>query len=428
MFERLHRQMTLFCAAVTGIILVVMTLLCLFLSEASIRQNHYQSFLNELNSVISYLENQTVISNQWLAKTEDDNRLVLDVYDNGAPLLYNSLAAIQPEREKLVEQAKRQAAEEYGLDISLPVSNSVLSKYTEFSMKGEEGRKYYAAAAVFPKSGGALSAVLVYSLTGQEWQVFLQRLLFFGVDLLGIGGLILFSWIFTGIMLGPLEESRKKQAQFVAAASHELRSPLTVMLSNLSALQKAGPKDRGRFEENIKAEGNRMSRLIDDMLALANADSRSWRITKATEEMDTLILELYEHYQGPARERGIALSVRLPERVLPECVCDGGRIQQALSVLLENALSYTPQGGCVELSVEEKSGRCLISVQDNGPGVPDGEKLRIFDRFYRTDKSHQNKEHFGLGLCVAREIVDLHKGKLWVEDTPGGGATFCMLL
>ena len=133
MFERLHRQMTLFCAAVTGIILVVMTLLCLFLSEASIRQNHYQSFLNELNSVISYLENQTVISNQWLAKTEDDNRLVLDVYDNGAPLLYNSLAAIQPEREKLVEQAKRQAAEEYGLDISLPVSNSVLSKYTEFS-------------------------------------------------------------------------------------------------------------------------------------------------------------------------------------------------------------------------------------------------------------------------------------------------------
>ena len=168
MFERLHRQMTLFCAAVTGIILVVMTLLCLFLSEASIRQNHYQSFLNELNSVISYLENQTVISNQWLAKTEDDNRLVLDVYDNGAPLLYNSLAAIQPEREKLVEQAKRQAAEEYVLDISLPVSNSVLSKYTEFSMKGEEGRKYYAAAAVFPKSGGALSAVLVYSLTGQE--------------------------------------------------------------------------------------------------------------------------------------------------------------------------------------------------------------------------------------------------------------------
>ena len=97
-------------------------------------------------------------------------------------------------------------------------------------------------------------------------------------------------------------------------------------------------------------------------------------------------------------------------------------------MLLENALSYTPQGGCVELSVEEKSGRCLISVQDNGPGVPDGEKLRIFDRFYRTDKSHQNKEHFGLGLCVAREIVDLHKGKLWVEDTPGGGATFCMLL
>ncbi len=428
MFQKLHRQMTWFCTAVTGVILVAMTLLCLLFSESSIRQNARQSFLNDLNSVISYLENQTVISHQWLSKAEGNQRLYLDLYDNGAPLLHNSLAKTE-ERRSLTALARKIAAEEYGLDALLPVANSVLVQSVEFSMEDETGQEYYAAAAAFPRQGGTLSAIAVYPLAERNRQIVTQRLLFAAIDLLGLFSLVVFAWGFTGRMLRPLEESRQKQTQFVAAASHELRSPLAVMLSNLSALEKAEPAERQKFEENIRAEGNRMSRLVDDMLALANADSHSWSMRKEQVEADTLALNVYERFLGSAGEKRIHLSVSLPEESLPRYEWDGGRVEQALSVLLDNALSYTPPEGSIELILERQPGnRVKFTVRDTGPGVPDSEKERIFERFYRADTARKDREHFGLGLCVAKEIAELHKGKLWVEDAPGGGAAFCLLL
>ena len=424
MFSKLRRQMTGFCTLITGAIFVGMTVLCLFLSERSIRENQYQTFLNDVNAIVSYLESQTVISNQWLAKMEGSKRLSLSLYDNALPLLYNSL---KEKQEGLADMAREISAQEHGLDIFASMGSAVLPQTVTFSIQDQSGQSFYAAAAVFPKANGTLSAIAIYPLVNQQRQILTQRLLFAGVDLVGLGALAAFAWIFTGKMLRPLEESRRKQAQFVAAASHELRSPLAVILSNLSALEKAGPEEQERFRENIRAEGTRMSRLVDDMLALASADSRSWAVNRSPVELDTLALEVYEQFSSMARERGLRFSVSLPEEEIPLCRCDGNRIAQALSVLLDNAFSYTPSGGRVELSLTLRpGGRVRFSVADTGPGVPEEEKERIFQRFYRADASRQNREHFGLGLCVAREIVELHKGRLWVEDAPGGGAVFCM--
>lgn len=108
--------------------------------------------------------------------------------------------------------------------------------------------------------------------------------------------------------------------------------------------------------------------------------------------------------------------------------CDRERIEQVLSILLDNALSYTPENGRICLSLAGTSDRPTIRVSDNGIGIPDSEKESIFDRFYRCDKAHKDKMHFGLGLCIAQEIIHMHKGKIWVEDTPGGGATFVIIL
>lgn len=99
-------------------------------------------------------------------------------------------------------------------------------------------------------------------------------------------------------------------------------------------------------------------------------------------------------------------------------------MEQVLSILLDNAVSYTPPGGAISLSLKLEPDKVLLGVSDNGDGISDEEKEAVFDRFYRCDKSHKDKSHFGLGLCIAHEIVRMHKGKLWIEDTPGGGATF----
>ena len=91
-------------------------------------------------------------------------------------------------------------------------------------------------------------------------------------------------------------------------------------------------------------------------------------------------------------------------------------------------MSYTPQGGHILLSLSKEGNRWMLRVQDNGPGIPQEARAQIFERFYRAEKSRKDKEHFGLGLCIAQEIVRLHRGRLYLDDTPGGGATFVVSL
>lgn len=145
-------------------------------------------------------------------------------------------------------------------------------------------------------------------------------------------------------------------------------------------------------------------------------------------KLDTLILSACEKFEPLALRKNISLDFALPDSLSAPYACDRERIEQVLWILLDNALSYTPENGRVCLTLTETSDWLCIRVEDNGPGIPDSEKEAIFDRFYRCDRSHKDKEHFGLGLSIAREIVRMHKGKIWAEDTPGGGASFVVLL
>ena len=164
------------------------------------------------------------------------------------------------------------------------------------------------------------------------------------------------------------------------------------------------------------------------MLTLSNSDSSHFSIDKTNVELDTLILSAYEKFEPLALKKNISLDFILPDTLSTPYSCDRERIEQVLSILLDNALSYTPENGRVCLSLSETSGRITIRVADNGIGIPDSEKESIFERFYRCDKAHKDKKHFGLGLCIAQEIVHMHKGKIRVEDTPGGGTTFVVML
>ena len=323
--------------------------------------------------------------------------------------------------ENMLAEAARISREEQGLDVEYTGSIS-LPKEVYF-----ETADFYACTALIPKGSGVLSLVLVYPLDGLKGQIFHQRILWGGLLLIAVLALVVFSWFFTGKMLRPLEENRKRQTQFIASASHELRSPLAVILSSVQAIE-ADPGECRRFLSTIKSEGTRMSRLIGDMLALANADNKSWSIMKSPCELDTLLLETYEKYEPLLREKGISMNVELPDESLSPCRCDGGRISQVLGILLDNGASYVPAGGKIRIGVEEKEKYFRIYVEDNGPGISDENKEAVFQRFYRADSSRKDKQHFGLGLCIAKEIVTLHHGSIRIEDTKGGGTTFVVRL
>lgn len=173
-----------------------------------------------------------------------------------------------------------------------------------------------------------------------------------------------------------------------------------------------------------------MQHLISDMLFLARQDSGDFPFTAEEVQPDLLLMDAYEKFELTARKKKLSLALSLPEEQLPSCLCDPERVTQVLSILLDNALSYTPECGTItlSLSMDRKHSGVLFGVSDSGPGIPDAQKELIFDRFYRAQSSHTDKNHFGLGLCIAREIIAAHRGRLWVEDAPEGGSSFLFTL
>jgi len=425
MFKKLHFQLTLISTLITGFIVVVMTCLCLTISEHSLYQSQYLDFVNRITAIQVYLQTQTSLSTEWLAQTENNGQIILYIEDNGNPIEYQNQDT-DSTRNKLIQKAKLTAQKSYQLNISDLSTSKVVLKHAEFTIQ-YGNLNYFASAAYIPKGNGTLGVIAVYSLQGFRKNVLIQRFIYVGLDFLAIIALWLFSLFFTRHFIKPVEQSRKHQMEFIASASHELRSPLTVISSSLSAMKKADSTQTNRFEEIIDTEVKRMTRLVGDMLSLANVDNHSWRMQMENTDVLTLLLNIYEAYEPVAREKGIQLTVSPPDEPFG-CVCDRQRMEQVLSILLDNAISYTPSGGKVGLSALQTERGAEITVADNGIGISDENKKRIFDRFYRVDSAHKSKDHFGLGLCIAYEIIKLHKGELSVIDTPGGGSTFRIIL
>ncbi len=424
MFQKVRFRLASLCAGITIFILFAMSLGYLYISERNLRSNSYISFGNDMNTLVSNLEQQTVITHEWLNKIENNGKYQIHIIDNSVPFLFNERS--NEEQQKVFKAAM----EYYSQNFAVEPASSYAPIRTEFcfSSTGTGKNDYYACVVISERNNGIFQVVILASMEPLLRQIHTQRLLFFLLDVLAAAALSLFAWYFTRLILHPLEENQHKQIQFIASASHELRTPLAVILSCASAAEQASDQERLHFLDSIQSEGLRMSRLVDDMLLLTSADNHSWTIKKMPVELDTLMLNTFEAFEPMASRKSINLSISLPETAVPPFSCDPERISQVLSILLHNALSYTPEGGQVRLSLLPEGKNIRLLVADNGIGIPDEEKSHIFERFYRADRSRSKKGHFGLGLCIASEIVKAHHGQILVSNTPGGGSTFTVVL
>lgn len=422
MFNTLRWKLTAFNTAITGAIVVGMTLLCLFVSEKETRAQTFRHFAGNFSTMSAQLGDRMGVS--WLGQLESSGHLTAFIRDGGVPLYSMELSQARATLEPEFRLARDRAAEDFGLRLG----SSRQGGSCTFSLEGGDGEDYFAGVTLAPRNGSMLELVCLYPLAEMEAAIHSQRQVVWTAVLAAVALLGLFSWRFTGRMLRPIQENQARQTQFVAAASHELRTPLTVILSAASAMEKAGPDHRARFSQIIQGEGKRMSRLICDMLTLASGDSGSWEIRPEPGELDMLLLRLYETYLPLARERGLTLLLTLPQEGGRPVPMDAQRMEQVLAILLDNALSYTPAPGKVHMALTWARGRARITVSDTGPGVPREERERIFQRFHRGETARSDRAHFGLGLSIAWEIVKRHRGKLWVEDAQGGGAAFAVEL
>jgi signal transduction histidine kinase len=426
MFVKLRLQLTGLCAAITVCIFCLFSGLYLYRSEMTLIENHDLAFRHTMDSFCMGMSQQTTIMYPYLLGLEQSNRCLIYLWDRDVPLRFNALGQ-HGETAGLAAQLQGEAMES-ALAPDMPVLASV-----EY-----EGKHYDAGLALISlrpsvgvnqkayTPGSNLLMLVLSSREGLVQQLTDGRLWFLGLSLVGVVLLTISAWWITGYLVGPIRDNQLRQIRFVSDASHELRTPLAV----IDSCNSAHPP---HYRETIHKECGQMSRLIDDMLtltALGKKDTAEEVVLckEVIGEPDTFLLNICEEMEALVAEKGLSLNCVLPEESPPPISADPVKLRQLLMILLQNALSYTPPGGKVTLTLTLRSKSFMLAVADSGIGIAPEERDLIFDRFYRGEASRTHKGHFGLGLCIARDIVTAHKGQIRVSDTPGGGATFTCVL
>lgn len=236
------------------------------------------------------------------------------------------------------------------------------------------------------------------------------------------------STFLTDRAIKPIKDAFERQRQFVADASHELKTPLAVIQTNVDLLLDNTSIEDHKWLDYIKTEVNRMSRLTGDLLYLTQVDqSDQMQVLKVPVNLTERLEQLLLGFEVMAYEKAIALNYNLyPDA---EIICNAEQISQVLMILLDNALKYTPQNGSIDVSMSMTSPYLIIEVKNTGSGIPEEDLPRIFDRFYRVDPSRSRKDgSYGLGLSIAKTIVDQHGGKLVCDSVVDAYTKFTLKL
>lgn len=247
-----------------------------------------------------------------------------------------------------------------------------------------------------------------------------------------IGIVALATFAFISIILArwsaaPVDRAWKQQKQFVSDASHELKTPLTVIISNAELLQNIDNNSESarQLTDNILASSSQMRRLVDGLLELARADNGQIRNNFENIDLSKIVSDSILPFEPVFYESGSLLQ----STVEPDIYTTGNSqyLHQLVDILLDNARKYGVKG-IVDISLRRTSrSQCLLTVSSPGNPIPPEHQENIFNRFYRIDAAHSNDGSFGLGLSIAKQIVTEHQGEIWVESNPSGNCFHILL-
>lgn len=405
MFHNLRIKLTLINVLVVGLILVVMMSgIYVAMSKLIVRQSEQIMRVIAVEAASGTKspvpERQRRIFTHFFAKVDNNGRITET--SPGLPVTYEQLGL-------LVEKASLQSANKGKLSLNNVESYRYLKNFPPDSPEN------------------------VYVFVHTRWEKETLRNLLAALILSGLIGLALtfFGSLFLADRaLIPIKKSWQRQKDFIADASHELRTPLAVIQTNLELVldnPQETVESQLKWLENIQIENKRMTKLVDDLLFLARADSCEKPQDMAYFPLDLAIKEALTPFEPVAAKKGIKLASSLAPDI---CVLGNEtRLKQLIVILLDNAIKYTSAGGWIFLELKDKGQSSEISVQDSGEGIEAAHLEKIFERFYRIDKARSRQSGgTGLGLAIAECIVKEHRGTIRVFSTPGQGTTFQVTL
>lgn len=418
-------------AVLIAVFMAIVTLILAFSFQNTLqaRKTADITYIQRMASLLIYeLEADPESPTALLSYYERETQVYSILKDASGSVLFQSSPETSENLEALAEKVGAMSAETAAASAD---GQGVTQQGGCVEITGDNRERYLAVPAdIRTQAGDRYFLTLFYRQPSMQSLLLKHLPPCCAIWLLALGAILFVSRVLLRRAFEPTERMLQSQKDFVAAASHELKSPLAVIMANVETIQNAGQAD-SRTQKSlsvIDTECVRMAKLVRDMLFLAASDADKWTIQTEEVNIDTLLITLYEAYEPVCRKKSIRLQLRLRDESYPPLQTDSERLFQILSVFLDNAAAYSPKGSAIELETRQTAKELTFLVIDHGPGIAGKDKPFLFDRFYRADPSRTDKSHFGLGLSVARELARMLSGKIGFEDTPGGGATFFLTL
>ena len=225
----------------------------------------------------------------------------------------------------------------------------------------------------------------------------------------------------------PVEQAWNQQRQFVADASHELKTPLTVIMTNADLLtgNDFSDTEKEEFSRSIRTAGQQMRHLVVDMLELARADNGSIRTHFTPVDMSAVVTDSMLPFEGLFFEKDLTIS----SRIQPGLTVQGSEdhLKQVVNILLDNAQKYSRSPGEIQLTLDSRGKSMVLRLETPGTPLSKEDQSNVFRRFYRVDKARSDSGSYGLGLSIAQQIITEHKGKIWADSTRNSNIFYIQL-
>lgn len=414
MLKKLRREFVLITMALTGLVLVIAlgsTLVATYTTQMDITRQLLERSLEN-----GYASSSPRMGDPGFGMGDSDSMAVItaDVSEAGVLLTMN----------------------ESGIDIDSELLEDVLEK-AAISTKNHGWDPIYHLSWMRKETTGGFRVAICDTQT-RDTALVKQAILDAGIIAVSMVVLFFVVQILAGRSLKPVQKAWDQQRRFISDASHELKTPLAVILANTQILQKDSnvPEDARRWINSTSDEATHMKGLVEDLLTLARADeAQAGNVAASATMVDVCLTDIVDdmvlEFDAVAYERGCSIEAQLAQDI--HVNGDKAQLGRVVKTLLDNATKYAPVGGVVkvELTRDAKSNKkAHLQVTNGGDVIAPEDLEHLFDRFYRTDEARTRQERggFGLGLAIAKSIVDAHGGKIWATSTQSVGTTFHVLL
>ena len=416
MVMKIKVKLFFLCMILSNLVLIICLLF--FLKFSSDQRNIQNNSLlqSTVNSIIFNIQTNNTVDNDFLAKLEASESAVIYLENNEQPLLFPGSWMPKTDRMKLISKAKEVnpgPSERYSFQ-----SHSTIDQ-TQLIVAGDNADKYRSSIVTIMQGKNCIILIVLKDMN-KEISTNNKMISYAAVGYI-IGTCIFgfMSIVFANTAIKPIEHNLKSQKEFVSAASHELKSPLTLINTSITSLK--SNTQNIKLLDILEKESLRMGKLIDDLLLITNIEINQWLLSKRKVNVDQLLIETVEKHIEYAKAKNFDLKLELPAHVMPHIIGDYDRLQQLLCILINNAIDHSHRECEIIVKGYHDKKRVYIHIIDFGVGIPDNELENVFRKFYKINKN--SRSNFGLGLSIAKEIVLMHGGSISIENSGLIGCT-----